>query len=92
MKGYEAALVDQWEMTRYIAYMTYCANTDIDKRVTIYEFHPLPNDPTPEELALLKKKQADSRKDRAKSMYERHEKMKEKLASSRPDKMKTNNG
>jgi hypothetical protein len=55
IKGYENRIADQWKQTRAIEYKIYEALTDEKDRATIYEFRPLPNDPTAEEIALAKK-------------------------------------
>lgn len=47
--GYEDRMTDQWAMARYQAYMIYCTVTEVAKRKDIYDFHPLPGDPTKEE-------------------------------------------
>ena len=51
MHGYDQRLNDQWEMTRYNGYLTYCTVTPENERKNIYDFFPLPGDPPREEQA-----------------------------------------
>lgn len=52
MGGYNDRMNDQWAIARYHAYLLYCTVTEPEKRATIYDFHPLPNDPPADERPL----------------------------------------
>jgi hypothetical protein len=77
MRSYEDAIVEQWQIARYNAYMLYCVNTKVEDRISIYDFHPLPGDPTPKEIAEMEKMRAAEDKERrlqkAKQQYERQQ-------------------
>lgn len=68
IKGYEQRQNDQWKISRALQYTVYCCVTDECKRVSIYEYMPLPGDPTKEEIAELNKLR---KKQKAKSIADR---------------------
>jgi hypothetical protein len=54
LRSYEERLNDQWKQTREIVYMIYCSVSEAKGRESIFEFMPLPGDPTPEEIKQMK--------------------------------------
>lgn len=44
IRGYREREKEEWQRTRILAYMTYCANTKQDERKTVEQFMPLPGD------------------------------------------------
>jgi hypothetical protein len=51
ISAYRVRNTDQWKQVRSLEYLVYCALVDKSERMGIYEYMPLPGDPTPEQLA-----------------------------------------
>ena len=49
IEGLNTKRVHEFEVARTIAYTIHCHNTDNKNRMSIYDFWPLPSDPTKEE-------------------------------------------
>lgn len=83
IRAYDDRLNDQWKLTRFLGYIQYCTVTETKDREDIYDFMPLADDPTKAERVIMKMEQARKTRtehaNRAKAMYERHEKAKEKF-------------
>lgn len=60
MHGYQDRMHDAWEPHRFAAYVTYCSVTEMKDRVSVYDFYPLPNDPSKEELAKMERSGKDA--------------------------------
>lgn len=85
LTGYELRQVDQWKHTRYLAYITSCTVTEEKNRKELFDFMPLPGDPSPEErqaakelITAKKKKEADALLKEQKEFNDRLRKQKNK--------------
>lgn len=47
-----------WQRSRFEAYTVYCSTAETKNRLSIYEFMPLPDDPTEKEVQRIKKQAA----------------------------------
>lgn len=83
MQGYEERVNDEWKQSRFTAYITYCTVTDADKRKNIFDFHPLPGDPTKEELGQMAAQEKDNLRNRMKHRIEQAKKQMARRANGR---------
>lgn len=60
---------------RELKYTIYCAVTETGKRVSMYEFEPLDDDPTPEEIQEMQKEQAEEEQREMQQAYDQYKKM-----------------
>lgn len=67
--GFYKRETEAWKRTRFQSYILYCSVTDENKRKSIYEFLELDSDPTPEELAEIEKREAETQIDDAVATY-----------------------
>lgn len=75
IKAYDEKLNDQWKIGRSLEYLVYCLMTKEGERVSIFEYKPLPGDPTKEEVAVL---ETLRKKQRVKEISDRVDKAKKK--------------
>ena len=50
----------EWQRARFVAYTQYCGTVESKSRVSIFEFLPLPGDPTPAQLEKMKAKEQNA--------------------------------
>lgn len=75
IKGHNQRELNEYRRLRLQRYDTYCVNTKIEERVSIYEYMPLDHDPTDEEVEELKKMSEEEMQkeyENAKLFYKAH--------------------
>lgn len=69
--------LEQWRIARLIAYVSAQPYfKDSDRNKTIFEYYPLPDDPTPEEIQEAEKRQFNRDMDHARQVQSEYRKMK----------------
>lgn len=61
---------------RLLRYDTYCLNTEENKRVSIYEYQPIEDDPTPEQI---EQQRIEREQEEQKSLQEKYDFIKQHL-------------
>lgn len=68
-------IIDGWEQTRLIAFVSASPYLK-DKNISIYEWYPLPSDPTPEERTRIKSENIEKESARMKEIIRNMRKQK----------------
>lgn len=81
MKEKQEEAIEKWRVARYLAYTNLQPHLKQEHQsLTIYDFLPLPGDPTPDEILLLREqadKESETRgMDMAKAVFNRYRTMK----------------
>lgn len=69
IEGFRKRETEAWQRARFQSYIIYCSVTDENKRKSIYDFMELDGDPTPEELAEIERREAETQIDEAVATY-----------------------
>lgn len=69
IEGFQHRENESWQRTRFQSYIIYCSVTEESKRVSIYDFLELENDPTPEERQEMAKIEVTKQIDEAVAAY-----------------------